>query len=298
MRLVAFGDKWYPERIFEDIVARRLNEVYPSSLANHPWITGKRDYAEHTILSFTSHFLYRTKPVSPGQKWVRKGIHRGKNGTDSTEQVIAGVLVLATLPLIPILIPSLAPSSVQAGLQSIQSQSLLFGTTWALYLVSDLLYLIPFPAFYLVLKQTNRAATLIATVFTIVFVTIDVGVDIPFRLSLIGLSNSYTTANSAQQPAYLATGQLTMDMANIVALVATLMQFSAVMLVSYAMLKNGEIFRKSAAYGGAASGVLGLLFIPAFSLGVQQLSGLFNLGGFVLLVIWSLVSGYKLYKLR
>jgi hypothetical protein len=42
--------------------------------------------------------------------------------------------------------------------------------------------------------------------------------------------------------------------------------------------------------------VLGLLFIPAFAVG-SMLSGLFNIGGFVFLVIWSLLVGLKLYKL-
>ncbi len=51
------------------------------------------------------------------------------------------------------------------------------------------------------------------------FVAVDVGVDIPLRLSLIGLSNSYSSANGASQMAYLATGQLTMDLANLTALV-------------------------------------------------------------------------------
>jgi len=61
------------------------------------------------------------------------------------------------------------------------------------------------------------------------------------------------------------------------------------------MLKS-QTFKKSAAYVGIVSGVLGLLFIPAFSVG-SMLSGLFNIGGFVFLVIWSILAGYRLYKL-
>jgi len=209
--------------------------------------------------------------------------------------IIAGILVLITLPLIPLLIPSLAPSSVQSGLTSIQSQSLLFGTTWGIYLVSDLLYLIAFPALYFALRQANRTVTLIAAIFNMAFVAVDVGVDIPLRLSLIGLSNSYASANGPAQAAYLAAGELTMDLANITALVATFLQFSAIFLASYAMLKSWT-FKKSAAYTGMVSAALGLLFIPTFALG-SMLSGLFNIGGFVFLVIWSLLVGYKLYKL-
>jgi len=209
--------------------------------------------------------------------------------------IIAGILVLISLPLIPLLLPSLAPSSVQSGLTSIQSQSVLFGTTWGIYLVSDLLYLIAFPALYFALRQANRTVTLIATIFNMVFVAVDVGVDIPLRLSLIGLSNSYASTNGDTRAAYLATGQLTMDLANLTALVATFLQFSAIILASYAMLKS-QTFKKSLGYIGILSGVLGLLFIPTFAMGSMP-SGLFNIGGFIFLVVWSLLVGLKLYKL-
>jgi hypothetical protein len=115
--------------------------------------------------------------------------------------------------------------------------------TWGIYLVSDLLYLIAFPALYFALRQANRTVTLIAAIFNMVFVAVDVGVDIPLRLSLIGLSNSYALTNGDTQAAYFATGQLTMDLANLTALVATFLQFSAIILASYAMLKS-ETFKK------------------------------------------------------
>src|SRR2546426_7554444 len=170
---------------------------------------------------------------------------RGLYQAGGIGMIAAGLLVLVTLPLIPTLIPSLAPATMQSGLESIQSQRLLFGTTW--------------------------------------------GVDIPLRLSLIGLSNSYASANPAGQAAYVATAQLAMDLANIGALIATFVQFAAVILVSYAMLRDTR-FRRSAAYVGMACGILAFLVIPTFVLG-SQLSGLFNLGGFVLLVIWSVMVG-------
>lgn len=225
----------------------------------------------------------------PDKRWA--GYYRG----GAISIIIAGILVLISLPLIPLLLPSLAPSSVQSGLTSIQSQSVLFGTTWGIYLVSDLLYLIAFPALYFALRQANRTVTLIATIFNMVFVAVDVGVDIPLRLSLIGLSNSYASTNGDTRAAYLATGQLTMDLANLTALVATFLQFSAIILASYAMLKS-QTFKKSLGYIGILSGVLGLLFIPTFAMGSMP-SGLFNIGGFIFLVVWSLLVGLKLYKL-
>ena len=211
--------------------------------------------------------------------------------------ILAGILVAATIPLIPILIPSLAPATPLAGLQSLQNQGTLFGVTWGLYLVSDLLYLIAVPALFLVLKQVNRAALLIAVIFNTVFVAIDVGVNIPLNLALVKLSSTYAAAqNSTERTAIIATAQLTMNITGIATLVATFLQFAAIVLVSYTMLKGG-VFKKSSGYIGIVSGILALLFIPAITLGSMMLAGLFNIGGFVFLVIWSLLVGYKLWKL-
>src|SRR3989441_10270885 len=115
--------------------------------------------------------------------------------------IVAAIPVRVTLPIIPMITPSLAPASVPAGRASINSQSVLYGATWDLYLVSDLLYLIPFAALYVVLRPHHRVAALIALIFNSLFVTIDVAVDIPLRLSLISLSNAYTAANPAGQGA-------------------------------------------------------------------------------------------------
>lgn len=210
--------------------------------------------------------------------------------------IAAGLLVLVTIPLIPMLVPSLAPASVESGLQSIKTQAVLYGVTWGLYLVSDLLFAVAFLGLYVILRKTNPAAALIAAIFTAMFVTIDVGIDIPLRLSLIGLGNSYASAGSAQQAAYVATAQLAMDMANLTALVATFLQFFAVILVSIPMLRATPFGRRSA-YVGIVGGLLGLLFIPTFILG-SQLAGLFNIGGFILLVIWSLLVGVAMCRIR
>src|SRR5438128_12280822 len=78
-----------------------------------------------------------------------------------------------------------------------------------------------------------------------------------------------------------------MDLANITVLIATFVHFSAVILVSYAMLRETP-FRRTAAYVGIVGGIVALLFIPTFVLG-SPLSGLFNLAGVVLLFIWSVI---------
>jgi hypothetical protein len=67
--------------------------------------------------------------------------------------IIAGVLVALILPLIPLIMPSLVPSSPQAGLEALKSQELVYGITWALYLVSDILYLVAFFELYYALRQ-------------------------------------------------------------------------------------------------------------------------------------------------
>jgi hypothetical protein len=118
-----------------------------------------------------------------------------------------------------------------------------------------------------------------------------VGLDIPLRLSLVGLSNSYAAAKSSS---ILSSAQSTIDASNAVALVATAFQFLAVILGSYVMRKNvSPGFKKGTWPFGLATGIVSLLFIPAFLAG-SMLSGLFNLVGFALLVIWSILVGLSL----
>jgi len=215
--------------------------------------------------------------------------------TGGASVILAGVLVLATIPLIPVLIPSLNPPSTQAGLQALQTQGTLYSITWALYLVSDLLYLIGFFALYSALKPVARALVSAAVVLNTGFVALDVGLDIPLRLSLVGLSSSYASAQAGQQAGFVAAAQQALDQSNVVALAATLLQFLALILASYSLLKRPE-FRKRFAYVGFACGLVALLFIPAF-LAQSQLAGLFNIAGFLLLVVWSLGVGSTLYRL-
>ncbi len=210
--------------------------------------------------------------------------------------IVAGILVLVTVPLIPTLLPSLAPATIQSGLQALQSQGSLYAATWGLYLVSDLLYVIVFPALYFALKQVNRTVMMIAVILNTLFVALDVGIDIPLRLSLIGVSNSYSSSTGGAQQAYLATAQSTMNAANITALVATVLQFVALILASFVMTRN-QSFGRRTGYVGIVSGILALLFIPAFALGSPSAAGIFNLGGFIFLGIWSLLTGYRLRKL-
>ena len=61
------------------------------------------------------------------------------------------------------------------------------------------------------------------------------------------------------------------------------------------MVKS-PVFIKRIGYLGYATGIVALLFIPSF-IAVPMLAGLFNIVGFILLVIWSILVGIKLRKL-
>jgi len=207
--------------------------------------------------------------------------------------IVAGILVLATLPLIPLIIPSLAPSSTRSGLQALQTEGPLYGTTWVLFLVSDVLYLVGFFALYYPLRLVSRRTAVVAVALNTTFVAADVLVDIPLRLWLILLSNAYASATSNAQQ-IVGSADFAISASNQVALVATLFQFVALILVSYLMRKT-TAFGTRVGYFGTVTGVVALLFIPAFLVG-SQLAGLFNIAGFALLVVWSLLAGLKLRK--
>ncbi len=208
--------------------------------------------------------------------------------------VVAGILVLITVPLIPALIPSLAPATVQDGLVSLQTQGGLYVAVWVLYLVSDLLYLVVFFGLRRVLGKVSRFVILGAVGLNTLFVILDVVVNIPLRLYLVELSNAYS-ARGADQAATLSTAQFAVQTSNEVAVVATICQFVAVILAGYLMIRSGS-FRRSTGYLGILTGIVAILFVPAFIAG-SELAGLFNLAGFVLLGVWSILAGLKLGKL-
>jgi hypothetical protein len=196
--------------------------------------------------------------------------------------------------LIPLIIPSLAPTSALAGLQALQSEGLIYGTTWILYLVSDLLYLVAFFGLFYALRQSGSGLAKAAVTLNTAFVALDVGLDIPLRLWLILLSNSYVTS-TVNLPPEIASASFAISASNEVAIVATLFQFVALVIVSFLMTKNSSFGRRNA-YLGFATGIVALLFIPAFIAG-SQLSGIFNIVGFLLLFFWSVLSGLRLRKL-
>ncbi len=208
--------------------------------------------------------------------------------------VVAGILVLATLPLIPLIIPSLAPTSTQSGIVALQSEGGIYTLTWVLYLVSDLLYLVAFFVLYRILKLQSKSTATIAVVFNTVFVAIDVAVDIPLRLWLVVLSSNYTSSSNPEQLLSSATFAITTS--NLVAVVATFFQFAALIMVGYLMTRSPS-FGSRMGYLGVVTGIVALLFIPAFLTG-SQLSGLFNLAGFALLGIWSIWAGLRLRKMN
>ena len=53
--------------------------------------------------------------------------------------MVGGILVLASLPLIPMLLESLAPTSAEGGLQALRTQGTLFVVLWSLYTGFDML---------------------------------------------------------------------------------------------------------------------------------------------------------------
>lgn len=180
-----------------------------------------------------------------------------------------------------------------AGLQALQSEGLIYGITWILYLGSDLLYLIAFFGLYYALKQSGSGLAKGAVALNTAFVALDVGLDIPLRLWMILLSNSFATS-TVNLPPEIASAAFAISASNNVAIVATLFQFVALIGVSYLMTKSPSFGRRTA-YIGYATGIVALLFIPAFIAG-SQLSGLFNITGFALLVIWSILAGVKLRR--
>lgn len=186
-------------------------------------------------------------------------------------------------------------STTPKGLVELHSQSPYFAGLWMTLAAYELLSMVGFLALYLALRKTSPAAALLAAVMSFVAFTIDLAGDISVRLSLIEMSTGYVNAVSdAQRAAYATSAELAMTTSGVAAFVMGVPYGLGLIMISYAMLKS-EQFNKITAYLGMAGGVLIWATIPLWGFPTAILA--VGVASAVPILLWSILSGYKLYRL-
>jgi len=164
---------------------------------------------------------------------------------------------------------------------------------WAilgLSVATDVLYIPVALSLYFALKDVNRNAMLVASALVGLFVVLDLAVTWSNFASLIVLSGDYAAAaNDAQRAADVAAASyasavLTSPLERVYAIVIL---SSGILVIGLVMLKG--VFRKTTAYLGLVTGVLGIVSIAG--LGVTIILNA------LCATVWVLLVGYRLYRL-
>jgi len=188
------------------------------------------------------------------------------------------------------------PSGGEAWLKYLSGKTTVWWAILGLSVLTDLLYLPVALALYLALKGVARPAMLVATACVGVFIVLDLAVTWSNFASLITLSGNYAAAtNDAQRVAYIAAANYASAVlaSSLEAVYSIMVPSFGILLIGLVMLKG--IFRKSTAYLGLATGILGIVSVagPFF---VSILSVTIIIAS-VLTTVWVLLVGYRLYRL-
>jgi hypothetical protein len=157
---------------------------------------------------------------------------------------------VATIPLFAA--AGVPPSGAQARLDYHATTAAAWWAIVALSVLTDLLFIPVSIALYTALRRSSESAMLLATVFTLLFVVLDLAVTWPSYTSLITLSQQYATATTVDQRAILvaAAGYPS------AVLSSPLQSIDSILTLSIGILVTGLVILRGAF--GRASGILGV----------------------------------------
>jgi hypothetical protein len=209
-------------------------------------------------------------------------------------------LVIAAVLYILVLFPGLGLGPVPTtgeGFITYAGQTTLGSAAFMLSVSADAFFILGGLALYLALKDVRKFSMLVAVVLWEVSIVLDLP-----RLfvtnSVSSLSSGYAAATSeAQKAAYVAASDLAFGFSYGAALVVVIViLYVSTLIMSWVMLKG--VFGKGIAYLGIVASIVGLIGSPyppaLFPIGALEIAFLI---GYVLLSVWGILAGYRLYKL-
>ncbi len=187
------------------------------------------------------------------------------------------------------------PSGGEAVLTWLSGQTTLAYSVYGVAILTDILLVPVLLALYLALKGVNKNAMLAATGLAVAGVVLDLGVTCISWVALITLSQNYAAATSdALRASYVATANYALAATAVSAPIYSMVVPSiGLLIISLVMLKG--IFSKGTAYVGISASIVG--FVYGISLFVPALSAISLVIATILIAVFCLVVGSKLYKL-
>jgi hypothetical protein len=222
-------------------------------------------------------------PVDPDARWLYR-----------VGGVSALVLGLAYIVIIGLFVPiGAAPNGAEARLAYLAGNTRTWWAILGLSVLTDFLFVPVGLALYLALRGLDKGAMLLATACLGLFVVLDLAITWTNYEALIALSGRYAAAaNAAQKAAAVAAAVYPSAVleSRLLFVYNSLTLAVAILLTGFVMLKG--IFRRSTAYLGIATGLLGIIsvagsfLVSAMSVAIVVTS--------LLTTVWVVVVGYRL----
>ena len=200
------------------------------------------------------------------------------------------IYIIATLLNLTLSVP---PNDNVAFFNSLMMHPTLARAIYILYSLSNFLLLFAAAALYLVLKQINKNAMLVATGLLFLFLVMDLVLTEFNSLTLVTLAEHYASATiDAQRLAYMAAADYALATIPIATFYSWVVGSLGFLIASVVML-NG-IFGKKTAYLGIIANTAGIIggfyiFIPILTI---LLTPILIIWGF-----WLSLVGFRLYKI-
>jgi hypothetical protein len=160
-----------------------------------------------------------------------------------------------------------------------------------LMVFTDILLVPIFLSLYQALKGINRNAMLLAIACTGLFVVLDLALTWTAYSVLITYAAAATDAQRAVSAAAAGYASAILD-SPLLGIYAILIPSLGALLTGLVMLRG--IFNKTTAYLALAVGITGIVFMGSYFLGAL---GIFRIINALLVTVWYLFAGYRLYKL-
>jgi hypothetical protein len=180
----------------------------------------------------------------------------------------------------------------EVWLQYLQGKTTVWWTILSLCVLTDFLYIPVALALYFALERVNRSAMLLASVFVGLFVALDLAVTWANYAAILTLSGLYAAVpNEVQRAGYVAAANYASAvLASPTEVFYAIVDLSiGIFIISFVMLRDRRIFKRTTAYLGLAAGIFGFISVGGFFIAVMLHT--------VLITIWFLLVGYRLCSL-
>jgi len=189
------------------------------------------------------------------------------------------------------------PRDPVSQLQLLSNHSFFYASHAALWIIDDLITIIPAIAIYFVLRPINKAAAFTGLVISLAYVPYDIFVSDTNAIHLNILAQAYTaTTSSALQAHYVAAASS--GLAALPLEAALSFAIGSLGYLIYSALMRSSFGKATAVLGivvnaAAIIGAAGTL-VPTF--GISIIFGLLELFAVPLTAVWTIIVGIKLYR--